>query len=62
LLNIKPCRSYYSKIYLIINILLLDTSASTKGVIEPEEAQKTAGSSLKTEVNGAAFCKIVFPF
>jgi hypothetical protein len=54
LLNIKPCRSYYSKIYLIINIL--DTSASTKGVIEPEEAQKTAGSSLKTEVNGAAFC------
>jgi hypothetical protein len=56
LLNIKPCsRSYYSKIYLIINILLLDTSASTKGVIEPEEAQKTAGSSLKTEVNGAAF-------
>jgi hypothetical protein len=51
LLNIKPCsRSYYSKIYLIINILLLDTSASTKGVIEPEEAQKTAGSSLKTEV------------
>jgi hypothetical protein len=40
LLNIKPAASYYSKIYLIINILLLDTSASTKGVMEPEEAQK----------------------
>jgi hypothetical protein len=45
LFNITPAAGYHiSKIYLIINILLLDTSASTEGVIEPEEAQKTAGS------------------